>query len=423
MHAPLSSRRLGSLIGVLTALLGYALTASADEVDDVIMQAKTLNRSGEPESRRQAVKVLRDAIDVALQKTIDNPRDAAAYYRMSRLHTELSEDAAAIEAIDHAVRLDPLNAAYLNQQVTALLYAKKYQRTIAPLERLVELAPDDASISERLATVYVKSGDYSAAGKLYRALLAIPAVTHQPQRAIEIEALLGHALRLAGETGEATGVLETLLQRDPKYAAARVELGMCYEASGRLDEAARQYDLAIETSPDLESALQQAASVAAQQKRQDDFTRFRQKLIDLHRAGKAQGSAFERDAFRLGDKYKIHTYELYELVGPKAVRYHFEVKDLKSGESFRISLGSYDLTTQIMQAQGTINTQERGWHLDLYRGPKHETYGIFTSEPTYDQIRSMVVEILEGTRAKLSGGKPPPQPGAPATIELPSGQR
>lgn len=404
------------------SLVGVA-RVSADEIDDIIARAQALNRSKEPDARKQAVKVLRDAIEACNLKTIDDPRDAASFYGLSRLHTELSEDPSALQAIDQALRLQPANVDYLNQQVTVLLYAGKFKEAIPPLEKLVELVPDNARYAERLAAVYVKAKDYTSAAKTYRALLTKPEVMIAPQHAGELQGMLGHTLRMAGQTDEAIAVLEPMLMKDMQNAGVLVELGICYEAKGQLDRATEHYAQALAASPDSENALEHSASVAAQQQRTADFDKFRQSLLELHKARKTQQAGFERDAFKVGTRYEVRVYELYELTGPKAVRYHFDVTDRSGKEPFRITLGSYDLTTQVMQAQGVIDATGRAWHLDLYRGRDHETYGMFPSEPTYDHVRTMVVEILEGTRGKLSGSGQPANPGGPTRLDLPSGKR
>ena len=99
---------------------------------------------------------------------------------------------------------------------------------------------------------------------------------------------------------------------------------------------------------------------------------------------------------------KVMVMEWFELEGERAVRYAFHILDDKGKSTRRISLGSYDVTTQIARELGEIGKDARIFHLDGYTPGKHATYGMFKKEPTYEETRAMVVKVLKDEMKPLS---------------------
>ena len=124
-----------------------------------------------------------------------------------------------------------------------------------------------------------------------------------------------------------------------------------------------------------------------------------------------------RDQFEVNGKLVL-AFEHFELKGNRALRYVFSIlDDTGKAEDFRISLGSYDSTNSIWAAMADPKPKEgeRLFHLDGYfKGGRHATYGMYPPpEPTYDQIREIVVKILEGKDKPVTSSSP----GAPPKSE------
>jgi hypothetical protein len=125
----------------------------------------------------------------------------------------------------------------------------------------------------------------------------------------------------------------------------------------------------------------------------------RRKLLDLRKSGKLEElnrlDFYCREQFEAAGK-KLMVFEHFELEGERALRYVFSIlDDSGEGEAFRISLGSYQTTNLIAVETGSVKKGERLFHLDGYYGASHATYGFFTPEPSYDEIRKIVIGILE----------------------------
>ena len=133
----------------------------------------------------------------------------------------------------------------------------------------------------------------------------------------------------------------------------------------------------------------------------------------------AEAVLFCRDQFSAGGE-KVMALECFELGdGDRPLRYSFVVLGKKGAKSsYRITLGSYPTTTEQARIEGDIGADEVVFHLDgYYRSGKHETYAFFTGEPGYDEVRKMVIEILEGKREAISSTTPDGEGGTEVEIK------
>src|SRR5215510_3119297 len=111
-----------------------------------------------------------------------------------------------------------------------------------------------------------------------------------------------------------------------------------------------------------------------------------------------------RDQFEAGGE-KIMAFEQYELKGDRALRYVFSILDeSEEKEKYRISLGSYETTNAIWRETTKPRPKkgERLFHLDGYYEWGHATYEMYYPEPSYDQVRAAVIEILEKRKNAVS---------------------
>lgn len=129
-----------------------------------------------------------------------------------------------------------------------------------------------------------------------------------------------------------------------------------------------------------------------------------------------------REQFRVG-KTKVMAFEYFELEGDQAVRYRFAIVDEKDAESYRISLGSYELTTRIAREQGVIAKNERMWHLDRYDDAGQSLVAMMKAEPTYEEARARVKEAIAGkTGAAGEKGKSKKAPKTDNGTQSPPGK-
>ena len=182
------------------------------------------------------------------------------------------------------------------------------------------------------------------------------------------------AALLAEDFQTAAEYLKKLLPAYPEDWQARAKLIQAYQALGDLK--ARDAERAALFELRKRGGGENSENPAMSLSKQDSYCRERVSV-----AGK-----------------KVMVFEHFELKGDRALRYVFVVLD-KSGkdEDFRISLGSYDSTNAIWSELNKDNAKKGGrlFHLDGYFKWGHATYGMYETEPSYDEIRKVVFSILE----------------------------
>ncbi len=175
----------------------------------------------------------------------------------------------------------------------------------------------------------------------------------------------GTAAFTIGEFELALDLWKRLKVGDPNDMQARAKLVQVYQSLGRLDER------------DSERA----------------------ELFKLRKEGKSDELAdpdfYVREQSVMSGR-RVMVFEHFELKGNRALRYVFYALNDDGKPEFHISLGSYDLTNSVWRSttKPTPKEGERLFHLDGYFEWGHATYGMFPKEPTYDETRKMVIEIL-----------------------------
>ncbi len=208
---------------------------------------------------------------------------------------------------------------------------------------------------------------------------------------------------------EALAKYEECLKLEPDRLSALFNGGM---AAFFADKAARAIEL-WERHHKLEpedtgtlGKLVQACQKAGDLKKRDAYRKALSGVRDaMTQEERAKFPRFCRDQFKVKD-VAVMTFEYFELKGERAVRYRFSVLNAKGdAEEYHLSLGSYEMTTKIAREAGTIGKDERMFHLDGYfdGGKRHRTYGMIKSEPSYDDARKLVEEVLKGDREAQSG--------------------
>jgi tetratricopeptide (TPR) repeat protein len=210
------------------------------------------------------------------------------------------------------------------------------------------------------------------------------------------------------ETPENLAVLRQEAERNPQVAEARRAYGQALQNSGDNERAYEQFAALAKLEPQsliAESKLVQLCETLKKTAERDEHL----SKVRQHSEGRrAEQPWFCREQFAVGDKHVV-ALEHFELNGPMALRYRFEVQAKKGDKSlFRITLGSYDVTTEVARQLGQIKEDERMYHLDSYAGREHSTFALLGAKPpTYEQTRKLAVEIIEGKRRPISGSTLP----------------
>ncbi|MBI3862527.1 MAG: tetratricopeptide repeat protein [Planctomycetia bacterium] len=220
-------------------------------------------------------------------------------------------------------------------------------------------------------------------------------------------------VRGGGESGpqespEKLNQLRTAVDKNPDSAEVRRDYGQALQNAGESEQAYEQFAALARLDPQsllAESKLVQLCEALKKTTERDEH------LANVRRISEKTGGTqpwFCREQFTAGEK-QVVAFEYFELNGPMAVKYRFEVSGKKGDKSlYRITLGSYDVTTQLSRELGQIKKDERMYHLDSYAGRAHSTYAFIGSRlPSYEQTRKLAVEIIDGKRRPISGSNLP----------------
>ncbi len=207
--------------------------------------------------------------------------------------------------------------------------------------------------------------------------------------------------------------LEAELANNPNNPLTLYNLGLLYYLNEQFSEAIEPWEKLKSLEPDdwqLRTKLIQAYSASGKLEERENEIRELHTLRGSEKIPElSEATFFIRDQFHV-ENVKVFAIDYYDMdagwrMGPLVWRFLLS----KDGETLDwfISVGSYDVTTELMRAAGEIGKDERAYHLDGYwDSGRHQTYGIFKKKPDYDWVRKRVIEIISGNLNATSSFNP-----------------
>ena len=191
---------------------------------------------------------------------------------------------------------------------------------------------------------------------------------------------------------------------DPNAALERAEAAFeagRYPAAIPDLEVLKKYDPA---DPLIRSKLIVAYEETANPAKRDKELAELRKLhaVSTNEAFRSQGG-FHRDTFRVGTN-TINVLEYFDLVGDRPIRYSFLISTttVDSPDTRRITLGSYEIDTRYAREAGKIGPNERMFTLDETTRQGHYTWNMYRGQPSYENLKREIIEILKGQRKPVS---------------------
>jgi tetratricopeptide (TPR) repeat protein len=283
------------------------------------------------------------------------------------------------------------------------------------LEQAAAAEPRSARLHHLLGRAHL----YGGPGQSAAALAAFRKAAQLDPKDGKSRLMAGTVLMEAGKEAEALELFKQAVAAEPAYAMAHYNVGQLYQNGGKYEESLAAFRAAAKLLPDdyrVRAKVIQNLQALGRPKERDQE---RDSLLKLHKDGKVPAPMYCREQFTVG-KEKVMAFEYFELKGERAVRYAFNVLDETGADvKCRISLGSYPMTNAIARQTGTIGKDGRIFHLDgYYADGEHRTFGMFTKEPTYEETRKMVAEVIEGKMKPQSGFNPRGDGGADIEVPL-----
>lgn len=170
----------------------------------------------------------------------DPAAQAAAKARLAESLVRAGRLPEAIAAAVEAISLDPQNAALRHYHGKLLFLAGRYEQAEQVLRRAIELDPYLTDAHNDLGAVYDRLGRKSEAEAEFQKTLADPAYPF-PEK---VHLNLGLLYLSVGREEEALRSLRKSVELNPKFYKAHFELAQLLERLGKLEEAAREYEVA-----------------------------------------------------------------------------------------------------------------------------------------------------------------------------------
>jgi tetratricopeptide (TPR) repeat protein len=212
-----------------------------------------------------------------------------------------------------------------------------------------------------------------------------------------------YALAEKKQFDDALRIFDEALKEGRHTRNALFSAGSISMCAGQFERAQKYFTLLRELEPRsgrtraaLVRTAQALGDMAARDAERSELFRLRESREDPEIV---QQDYFIRDEFRVADR-QVRALEFFELKGERALRYAFEISRRNSPETdFRVSLGSYAVTNAIWQATQKPKPKigDRLFHLDGYfANGSHTTFRMHHPEPSYDEVRKLVVAIVQG---------------------------
>jgi tetratricopeptide (TPR) repeat protein len=390
-------RPAGLATGTVFMLLGATWAAAQTSAEKIDQAVKLLD----DDQRAPAVRLLREAL-AELETAVAKDRKAAdLHYQIGRANHYLFDYRKALDALGRAVGLEPKKVEYRHMKGLAHAAVNEHENAAVELSAAVELAPKNYEYRFDLGESLVKSGKVDEGVKALRAAAGL-----HPEAARGY-GIAGTILAEAGKDAAGVEMFAEAVRLDPKYLLAHYNIGQLNQNLGRNEAALAGFTAAAALRPEdwrIRAKLVQTHQALGNAKDRD---RQRAAVFDLHKKGRVEAEFYCREQFAAGGM-RVMVFEYFELKGELAVRYSFQVIDPKTDKAaYRISLGSYEKTTQIGRETGAIPKDGRMFHLDRYGpGPVHATLGMYRSEPSYEETRKSVTAAIEGKLKPLSSSEP-----------------
>ncbi|MBD0326821.1 MAG: tetratricopeptide repeat protein [Pyrinomonadaceae bacterium] len=236
---------------------------------------------------------------------------ASAYSQKARETGDFSLNAKVDEALARSLELSPDNYDALKLRAKLLLTYHKFRDALEVARRAQSIRPQDHDVYGALTDALVELGEYEEAVKTAQTMVDLRPDTSSYSR-------VSYLRELHGDT---TGAIEIMVDaikaaspQDPENLAwCRVQLGNLLMNTGKLSEAEREFDKALQLVPDYQMALEAKARARIAAGDLDS-------AISINKREQERDATSADAALALGDLYarKGHTeeatrqYELFE---------------------------------------------------------------------------------------------------------------
>jgi tetratricopeptide (TPR) repeat protein len=165
-----------------------------------------------------------------------------ALTNLGNLRSEQGDQESALQLLDEALKQDPNRALAHTTRGTILYRLKRFQEAAAEHEVALKLQPELKGAAYNLGLACAALGDNARAAESFRQAL------HLKPDFAEAHSMLGNAQLKLGKTEDGLQHLRDAIRYDPDYVDGHINLGKGLASRGELDQAARQFEQALQAA-------------------------------------------------------------------------------------------------------------------------------------------------------------------------------
>ncbi len=305
-----------------------------------------MERAMEARSPEEAMAHYRRVIEIS-------PDFELPYLALGQLLAASNRPEEAEKALLQAVKLNPGFVEGVRVLAEFYLVAKEPAKAESYLLKAIELEPDQPELQAALGAVYSSTGRAAEAEKAFaRAAELLPPEMALPSRLNEAKAIAAQG-RLADAARELRGILEI----NPDFAAARLELAHCYFGMEEFDRARKQYQVLLDQAPDSEELKALIAAVDEQQASYAEKAKTQMRASQILVKTRAEAEAILQ---QLHDGAEFAALARKHSIGPEATR-GGDIGFFKKGELMP-ELERAIMALEVGEISGVIETQA-GYHI------------------------------------------------------------
>ena len=374
---------------------GLVISSVATAADDagavaaqVVSEFKALRDAGKKD---QGEKKLRDAINRYADRLTQQSDDAQAHFALAQLQVHLDQVEAAKLHLERAMQLEPNNAAMYAFKGRAHGVAKEFPEAIKSLRRSLELDPKNTEARLMLAMSLANQNETAEA--LSQTREALKSTPDDPAAKTFLAAML--LVNRQNEEWERTA--QSLINAHPRNKEHRLFLMTGFLAQQQFEKAYHAC-LELQKVDSDNTELEERLVVIATKARQPALAAMHiERLRELHRAGRVMKKAFSRDYFYQGQK-RVVVEEQFELAPTAGTKFDFHVLNDNDEEELKVSLLYSTGMNAYLFREGKIKEHDQAFALTRLQNGKAKIFAVFTTVPTYEEVRTMAIEVMEGTR-------------------------